>query len=527
MPSVHSSAFEPFLPRFAVATLALVGAVAAQSPYATILSPRYPFFGEGVDILGDLDGDGADEFIVSSRVETTIFDGRTGVEVVSLESAPGAGFTWASAAGDANQDGVPDLLVGIDDQVGPGVAMVLFGPSWTSQPSHTWSGTVNGEGYGSYVRNVGDVDGDGVGDLGVCSPQWGIPLPGYTEIRSGKTGALLATFTGGAYTMGGVGDIDGDGLGDVVVDDPAAGRTTLFSVAPPAVLREWPIARTGFGDNPAGVGDVDGDGVNDVLLSDELFGFSGASRAGAIRVYSGQTGALIKVLRGTTANQRFGRTLDVIGDLNGDGVDEIWVGTGGLSGVPDTVFVVDVVSGIHLFSETRAGVRFGHWLGAGGDVNGDGVPDAIAGAPLTSLPPNGYAYLVSGARLSLVTDTPFLPISTGGTQVLDVSAGVGRAGLPYLLLGSASGTAPGFSLGTTAVPLNPDGYLAHTAQFPNLPPLVNSAGILDRVGQAQASLVLPAGLPPVLVGLELEHACVVLATGAPFATNAMPLTLVN
>lgn len=98
----------------------------------------------------------------------------------------------------------------------------------------------------------------------------------------------------------------------------------------------------------------------------------------------------------------------------------------------------------------------------------------------------------------------------------------------YLLLGSASGVAPGVPLGPgLQLPLNVDGYLVHTARFPNTPPLVGFAGVLDAGGRATAQMTMPGGLAP--AGLVLHHASA-LAEGMPlgfsFQSNAVRLDLI-
>jgi len=132
--------------------------------------------------------------------------------------------------------------------------------------------------------------------------------------------------------------------------------------------------------------------------------------------------------------------------------------------------------------------------------------------------------------VSLSACTPTVSLATGGTQTLELEAGAAYAGLPYLLLGSLSGTTPGTQVDTVVLPLNIGPHFVYTLQFANSPPLSNSFGSLDANGKATASFVLPPGLSPNLTGTTFHHAYVVIELlptllHVVFASNAVPVTL--
>lgn len=139
-------------------------------------------------------------------------------------------------------------------------------------------------------------------------------------------------------------------------------------------------------------------------------------------------------------------------------------------------------------------------------------------------------WVVSTApRLSATPAT--LSLAAGGRQTLSLDAGVALAHAPYILLGSLSGSVPGFLYGGVRVPLNvPDAYFDVALSAPNTPPLTNSFGTLDASGIATAAFTLPPGLPPVLIGLQFDHAYSVLwPSGVRVlrdASNAMSVRLV-
>ena len=142
-----------------------------------------------------------------------------------------------------------------------------------------------------------------------------------------------------------------------------------------------------------------------------------------------------------------------------------------------------------------------------------------------------YVWSVSGAECPGLFAAPELVDLDGSqSQFLDVVAGPAHAGQLYWLLGSLSGTSPGLPIDGQLLPLNFDGYLLYTIQFPNLPPLVNSQGTLDANGRAELEIDVLEGLAPAFGGLTFEHAAAVLdplAGGVvTFVSNPAPLTLV-
>jgi hypothetical protein len=166
---------------------------------------------------------------------------------------------------------------------------------------------------------------------------------------------------------------------------------------------------------------------------------------------------------------------------------------------------------------------FGSVVRALGDVNGDGVPDFAACYGLPHLQLGGPAVrVISGAPAALCSDRHELSAAAGGTQVLSIDATAGHAGRDYLVLGSASGVAPGFDLFGAHVPLNPDAWFWFTATAPALFP--GSAGVLDANGTASAHLHVPP--LPFLQGLTLDHAVLVIGNGTiDLVSCAVPLTL--
>lgn len=131
-------------------------------------------------------------------------------------------------------------------------------------------------------------------------------------------------------------------------------------------------------------------------------------------------------------------------------------------------------------------------------------------------------------RGSLEADAASVSAGAGGVQNLALDAGSDHAGNTYLVLGSRSGTAPGVPLDGVTVPLVLDGYTLNTIAGANGAVFQNTLGVLGGCGRAQASLAVPAGLDPALVGVTLNHAAVVIDTTqfvTVFATEAASLSI--
>jgi hypothetical protein len=132
--------------------------------------------------------------------------------------------------------------------------------------------------------------------------------------------------------------------------------------------------------------------------------------------------------------------------------------------------------------------------------------------------------LVAGDR-SLNVDRETMDAALGGFQNFTYSAGSAQAGNVYLVLGTISGTSPGFQITPTLnLPINPDGWTSTTLAFVNTGPFIRTAGNLDSLGTANGAFFLPP--LPFLAGITFHHAYVGLAGGTPvFTSNAAPLRM--
>lgn len=152
----------------------------------------------------------------------------------------------------------------------------------------------------------------------------------------------------------------------------------------------------------ASVRDVDLDGVDDYVVA----GSRSVNGSGVRTLYSGATGAIVwgpfrePVVQGTVTLS--GRSLDVLGDIDGDGFDELGMGLEGFGSIEGLVRIFSSLDGQELFRLARPSVTdFGARVGSAGDVNGDGFGDVLvtAGANTVSVyagPSGTFLYEVQG-----------------------------------------------------------------------------------------------------------------------------------
>lgn len=124
---------------------------------------------------------------------------------------------------------------------------------------------------------------------------------------------------------------------------------------------------------------------------------------------------------------------------------------------------------------------------------------------------------------------PAVSLSGGGAQTLTLRAALLYAQEPWVVLGSFTGTSPGNVLEGYLLPLNLDPYTLHTLRFPNTPPVIESFALLDPQGSATGTFAVPPLTNPVLAGLTLHHAALVLRAaptpGIAATSNAVPVLL--
>lgn len=167
-------------------------------------------------------------------------------------------------------------------------------------------------------------------------------------------------------------------------------------VEPVTVIHEWDgeAANDQFGWIARVVGDVDRDGVPDIVTSAPTRTNGGAG-AGRVYLYSTKTGALLWSVDGHAGDQ-LGIGIEAAGDTNHDGVPDVVASAPGAG----KAYIYSGKDGRALltFSAEKTSDSFGRHVSGVGDVNGDGYPDVIVGAPGNGAGGEGAgrAYVYSG-----------------------------------------------------------------------------------------------------------------------------------
>jgi hypothetical protein len=374
-------------------------------------------FGGSAAIVGDVNGDGFDDYMVVDRMNGTsgdayLFWGRASGFPTSASQANVTFYSeskteaiWTVARlGDVNGDGIDDIIIGAPTMDKPtslcGAAYIFFGKhnGWNkftnlSQAGAIIRGTQMMDEIGQVMAGVGDFNADGFDDivLGTVSKSGG----GWAYLFLGKhfgspawntsmnlTHAAASwhgkdTYSRAGYSIDG-GDVNGDGYDDIVVGAPGSdwppdnykspGYTYILfgrkgtvgtnldisAVANASLKGEHYDDYTGV--SVAVLGDVNRDGFEDIITASTNNDEAGNSAGKAYLVFGHASGWTL--------------------DFNLSGSDASWLGE-------------------------AANNEAGKIVAKAGDVNGDGYNDILIAAPNNSdqtLTAQGQTYLILGKK---------------------------------------------------------------------------------------------------------------------------------
>lgn len=381
--------------------------------------------GRGVALCGDsrVSFEWPPPLPITTTGAAYLVDSRAGNDIHLVRSPRSriSGEFGMAVAGlhDVNNDGRGDFLVGayfegtVDCFSGADASLI-----YTLRPSNP-----NSRAFGFSVAVVSDVNADGIEDITVGAP-FESGERGKVYVFSGATGIELYSIppphplsgAGFGDTVAGVPDVDGDGFGDILVgaafyifsyDIPGnRGRAYLFSGTTGALIRgiESPIQPPwSFGSTVAGIQDIDGDGRGDYLITAKDQRMPDASHRGAVFIYSGATGTLLRTLASPTTQGTiyFGQGLTGTDDLDGDGIPDYIIGApyDTLPGFPHTAGAVYVYSGRNgaiirtlgspqpLIDPNDGDGSFGWSVASVPDASGDFRPEILVAARFDCVPP--------------------------------------------------------------------------------------------------------------------------------------------
>ncbi|PLS21305.1 calcium-binding protein [Neptunicoccus cionae] len=403
-----------------------------------------------------------------------------GFRIDGVDPDDGVGYALSSA-GDINGDGFDDIVIGAyksdpDGSSSAGLAYVVFGTADSPAApvdlsaldginGFTLNGAAAGDFFGFSVSAAGDVNGDGIDDfmIGAYGVDFGRQLDaGTTYVVFGSTSGFPAN-----------------------LDPSALDGTNGF-----AVIGKGYVNHSGFSVSDAG--DVNGDGFADILIGapnnvtgNKAYVIYGSDTGFDASLYpDGLDGTHGFVVSDSEDGSKFGYSVSAAGDVNGDGIDDIIIGTpysdeGSFFNVGKSYVVfgtetarssidvsaLDGTNGFEMYRANGTNRLLGSEVSSAGDMNGDGIDDMLV------LESDSRGYVVYGrtdpfnARVDLasldaaqgfelhtgsVKEVAFVGASAGdvnndgfddiliGARGTEVD-GAASAGETYLIFGQAEG----------------------------------------------------------------------------------------
>ena len=461
--------------------------------------------GMGVAIVDDVNGDGRNDLFsfaafggstggveVGAPFVVTTGDAATLAELDHPGVASGAYFGHdARIIGDVNGDGIEDLVVTAPyhPAVGrySGAAFLYTGSrgGFSTEPALEIAGFERHSGsdfFGWSAAPAGDFDGDGRQDFAIVARLEDLPSTFDTNVYAPEASCTAARNDAGAVFV-----FRGSGFG-------------LPSVEP-SFIYFGPVAGDGLREVDGGF-DFDGDGRDDLVVGN-LDDDENAGNAGMMAVVRGRPAVADRIVvicdeyvrvLGRNANDQLGRSVAAIGDLDGDGCDEVAGGAPFADPTANNEGEVRVLFGfggavcasapmMTSLRSTVTNAQGGYALGGGNiDLDGDGSPELAVGLPALSVGgvTTGGAFVVDGAYLGS------LPRVAAGNVPPSYASMHPSSGTPLVAVGRSAGEAAGRGVALIAAGAYPAGVVVGS---PN-----GSVGGVTFSGGARMFAYGPGGL---------------------------------
>ncbi len=433
--------------------------------YVDVGRDRHDFNGDGyADVVISATGQDAPEFDEGNVM--IFYGGATGIAPapsLTLDN-PGDqagtgfnfGFGYALGTGDVDGDGYADLIATAPVQTPHGQVFIFHGgrDGLGATPDETIDCPIALDGaFGYSATAMGDLDGDGYADVVAAAYSIANPEAGegtawvFRGTASGVETTSSVTLDNPADQANGLfghsvaagGDLDGDGYVDLVIGaigqatpENAEGAAYVYyggrsGVIDSAFALDNPLDVEGgrFGTAVTNDGDLTGDGYADLVIGANAQSDPEASE-GAAYLYEGGPSGIATTPDvsfdnpGDTIGGAFGIAASIGRDVNGDGVDDLFVGAysenraflfaGSTSGVSTTPIAT-------LANPLAVDGAYGVTLAIAGDVNGDALSDLVVGAKWQPDPTDkeGRAYVYFGGA-SIGAPARTLVSPTGDTD---------------------------------------------------------------------------------------------------------------
>ncbi len=375
--------------------------------------PEKTAFGTSCAVLPDSDGDGIDELFVGAHLadssrgnlyrfryeflnETPIgtvawlnkvseVSGyKKGATNINLNNGDNFGYSICEL-GDIDGDGNPDFISGVPYRdvgfTNAGAISVLFTDDnghikksqWIHNGSFPSTQLGTSDYFGISVDTIGDFDGNGVVDIAVGAIN--------DDDGFGNAGAVYLIY------------LDTAG-GTISVDSTNKISATQGGFTGTLGANDW------FGGSVASIGDLDNDGVMDLAVGAWRDDDGGTDKGAVYILFMNSDGTVsshqkISDTQGSFTStlpgySRLGLDIDNIGDMDGDGNEDIVVGYRGGTANPGGIFILNLNSTGTVKTETlidqtdipgiQTNSAFGGGVSSIPDINGDSIPDLAIGA---------------------------------------------------------------------------------------------------------------------------------------------------
>ena len=376
-----------------------------------------------------------------------------------------------SGAGDMNQDGYDDMIVGATGNdagafLGGRVYIHFGGKNLDRVPEAVFTGDTFARELGVSVSDAGDLNNDGYDDVIVGARGAGIGGEAYAyyggaSINKNPDVTFVPSDTSGALgsSVSSAGDVNGDGYDDIIAGAGSSGSVTRVYIylggasmdGTADIVLEQEEAQDGFGVPVSGAGDVNGDGYGDVMVA-AWDNDIGGHDSGRVHLYFGGSSMDTTTdiyFNGTAVDDFFGYSISAAGDVNNDGYDDVIVSApyndsdGNNSGRAYIFFGgrnMDSTPDVILTGAAPA-KGFGFSVSGAGDLNKDGYDDVVVGVSDSYYEQPGGAYVYfGGANMDNTADMAFKSTNASERFGVPVSGAgdVNNDGSNEIIIGAGS-----------------------------------------------------------------------------------------